>query len=302
MLDQKVSGNTGDRNKIYFLIIVIVALLGTNAYLYIKDKHENERFVSANTEKDRLKLEVEKIEVELDKLVNINTALNEKLLSEQKLAREKIAELKYDLQKNQFTQGELLKAQKEVTALREFVKNFNEEIAKLHEENDVLKTERDSLLNSVTKISERANRLAQRNFELSDKVKTGSTLKAFNIEVKAYKVKKSGKQIAVKNASAAKKLEVSFSIAPNALAEKTYHKIYLRVFDPAGNLVADENNMFDADNQQMQYSEMITLVFKDDNDSYSLSWVNPREFIKGTYNIILYADGATMGKSFINLK
>lgn len=302
MLDQKVSGNTGDRNKIYFLIIVIVALLGTNAYLYFKDKHESERFVSVNTEKDRLKLEVEKIEVELDKVSTLNTSLSDKLLEEQKLARKKIAELKTALQKGQLTHGELLNAQKEVQNLREFIKNYNDEIAQLHQENFLLKSQRDSLANSVTRISDSARLLAQKNSELSDKVKTGASLKAFDIEVQAYKVKNNGKQVKVSSASSAKKLTVDFHVAPNALAEKNYHKVYLRVFDPAGNLIADESNMFEADNQQMQYSEMITIDYQGENESYSIAWVNPKEFIKGTYSIILYIDGYTTGKSSVTLK
>lgn len=302
MLDQKVSGNSGDRNKIYFLIIVIVALLGTNAYLYFRDKHENERFVTANTEKDRLKLEVEKIEVELDKVNVINTTLTEKLLEEQKQAREKIAELKDALQKSQFTQTELVTAQEQVKELRQFVKNFSEEIAQLHAENDLLKTERDNLINSVNIISEKARKLEKKNTELNNKVKTSSTLKAFNLQVVAYRVRNNGKQVEVKQAKSAKKLIVNFNIAPNPLAEKDFRKVYLRVFDPAGNLIADASNMFQANNQQMQYSEMTTLAFKDDDAAYSIAWVNPREFIKGTYTVILYADGATMGQSAIELK
>ena len=302
MLDQKVSDNSGDRNKIYFLVIVIVALLGTNAYLYFRDKHENERFISANTEKDRLKLEVEKIEVELDKVNVINTTLTEKLLDEQKLAREKITELKLALQKGQFTQDELAKAQNEVIELRQFVKKFTEEIAQLHEENDLLKTERDSLINSVNVISKKAKTLEKKNTELNNKVKTSSSLKAFNIEVVAYRVRNNGKQVKVNNAKSAQKLEINFNIPPTPLAEKNFHKIYLRVFDPAGNLIADANDMFDASNQQMQYSEMVTINYSDAVDSYSIAWVNPKKFIKGTYDIILYADGAVMGNGALELK
>jgi len=302
MLDQKVSGTKGDHNKVYFLIIVIAALIGTNAYLYIKDRQESERFVTVSNEKDRLKLEVEKIEVELDKVNAINLSLTNKLLEEQGLARQKIAELKSALQKGRFNKDELLKAQKEIKELHEFVKTYNEDINRLQQENFLLKSERDSLAKSSNKASERANALARRNSELNDKVKTGAILKAFNVGVTAYKVKNSGKHIEVTSASSAKKLVVSFGIAPNPLARKDYHKIYLRVFDPAGNLIADESNMFDAESQQMQYSEMITISYNDDNTAYSIQWVNPKEFIKGTYTVILYADGHTMGKSSIMLK
>jgi myosin heavy subunit len=302
MLDQKISGNTGDRNKIYFLIIVIVALLGTNAYLYFRDKQESARFVSVNTEKDRLKLEVEKIEVELDNVNQLNTTLTEKLQQEQQLARNKIYELKSALEKSQLTQGELSEAQREVKELRQFVKNHQEQIAKLNQENLLLKSERDSLVNSVNQVNEKAEKLAQKNQELSKKIKEGAALKAINMEVIAFRVRKSGKQVAVKNAGAAQKLDIRFGIAPNELVEKKYYKIYVRVFDPAGNLIADENNMFDANKQQMQYSEMTTIAYEEQKELYILPWVNPTDFIKGTYSVILYADGFTMGKSSITLK
>ncbi|MFA6277737.1 MAG: hypothetical protein WC622_13365, partial [Pedobacter sp.] len=123
--------NKVDRNKVYFLVIVIAALLGINAYLYFKDKQQSNRFVTVNTEKDRLNLEVEKIEVELDKVNSLNVTLSEKLQQEQKLAREKIAELKLALQKGQLTHGDLEKAQNQVKELREFVKNYNDKITRL---------------------------------------------------------------------------------------------------------------------------------------------------------------------------
>src|SRR4051812_21569487 len=103
--------NKGDRNKIYLLIFFIVALLGTNAYLYFKDKQQSSRFVTVSTEKERLNLEVEKIEAELDKVNSMNVTLSDKLQQEQTLARNKIIELKTALRKGKLTQGDLDEAQ-----------------------------------------------------------------------------------------------------------------------------------------------------------------------------------------------
>nr|WP_068889965.1 hypothetical protein [Pedobacter panaciterrae] len=302
MSDKSDPVNKGDRNKIYFLVIVIVALLGTNAYLFIKDKKENERFVTVSTEKDRLRLEVEKIEIELDKVNALNLTLSEKLIKEQELARGKIAELKAALQNGVLTQEELVLAQKEVRELREFVKIYNEDILRLKKENSLLKSERDSLKASANFASEKAHELEKKNQELSAKVKTGAALKAANVHIIAYRVKNSGKNIEVTRASSAKKISVKFDIAPNPLAQKDYHKIYLRVFDPAGNLIANENNMFEADGQEMQFSSSTSISYNDDNTSFNMDWINPNEFIKGEYSIILYADGYTMGRAEIILR
>jgi predicted nucleic acid-binding Zn-ribbon protein len=302
MPEQKDSVNKGDRNKIYFLIVVIAALLGTNAYLFFKDKHESEKFVTVSTEKDRLKLEVEKIEVELDRVNSGNMALNSKLLNDQTLARNKIAELKRALENGTLTQGDLDKAQTQVKELHEFVRNFSDETVRLNKENVFLKSERDSLKKSVSTVKDQASRLVEKNAELDAKVKTGAALKAFDVKTTAFKVKASGKNIEVNRASSAKKLTIHFNIASNPLAAKDYHKIYLRVFDPSGNLIANEDDMFVTDGQEMQYSDMITVSYNDDNTAYDIHWVNPVAFIKGTYSIILYSDGFTMGKSSITLK
>lgn len=302
MSDQNDLVNKGDRNKIYFLVIVIMALLGTNAYLFFKDKQQNERFVNINTEKDRLKLEVEKIEVELDKVNTLNIKLSEKLVNEQQLARDKIAELKASLKEGFITQLDLEDAQEKVKELREFITNYSDAIIQLKKENSYLKAQLDSVRDSASSASERASELERKNSELNEKVKTSSALKTSNISIAAYRVKSNGKNIEVTKASTAKKLAISFDIVPNSLAQKDYHKIYLRVFDPAGNLIANENNMFEADGQEMQYSSSTSISFNDDDTSFTMNWINPNEFIKGTYSVILYSDGYTMGRSHIELR
>ena len=294
--------NKVDRNKVYFLVVVIVALLGINAYLYMKDQQQSSRFVTVNTEKERLNLEVEKIEAELDKVTLLNVNLNDRLAKEEKLARDKIAELKLALQKGKLTQGDLDDAQDQIKELKIFVKNYNDQIIQLERENSYLKSERDSLKSTVEAYSDKADNLERENENLNAKVKVGAALKASDINVEAYRIKSSGKNILVTRASTANKLTVKFSIVPNALAEKNYHKVYLRVFDPAGNLVANENNLFQIDGQQMQYSSAIEFSYNDDETSYKIDWVNPKEFMKGSYAIILYADGQVMGKSQINLR
>lgn len=301
-MEDQSTVNKVDRNKVYFLVIVIVALLGINAYLYIKDQQQSSRFVTVSTEKERLNLEVEKIEAELDKVTLLNVNLNERLEQEEKLARDKIAELKLALQKGKLTQGDLDNAQEQIKELKVFVKNYNDQIIRLEQENSYLKSERDSLKSTVEAYSDKTDNLEKENENLNAKVKVGAALKASGINVEAFRTKSSGRSILVTRASTANKLTVKFSIVPNPLAEKNYHKVYLRVFDPAGNLIANENNFFQIDGQQMQYSSAIEFSYNDDDTSYKIDWINPKEFMKGTYSIILYADGYIMGKSQIELR
>jgi len=294
--------NKGDRNKIYFLIIVIAALIGTNGYLFFKDKQQGERLVTVSTEKDKLRLEVEKIEVELDKVNALNLDLNDKLLDEQKLAREKIAELKLALEKGQITQDELDKAQTQINELKVFIKNYNDQIIQLQKENIFLKTARDSLENSVKNANDKANNLATENSNLNAKVKVAAALKVQNAEIIAFRTKSSGKKIEVTKSSTAEKLSIRFNVTPNELAEKGHHNVFLRVFDPAGNLLANENNRFEADGQEMQFTHSVFINYNNDNSTFTIDWANPKPYIKGIYTVILYTDGTTMGKAQLELR
>jgi len=300
MEPQKI--NKGDRNKIYFLVIVIAALVGVNAYLFFKDRQQSEKFVTVSTEKDKLRLEVEKIEVELDKVNALNLDLNEKLVEEQKLAREKIEELKQSLEKNQITQGELDKANSQINELKTFVKNYNDQIIQLQKDNIFLKNSKDSLENTLRSVSNKASSLESENANLNAKVKKAAALKLQSAEIFAFRTKSSGKKVEVTKSSTAEKLSVRFNVVPNQVAEKGHHNIYLRVFDPAGNLLADESNRFEADGQEMQFSHSIYIDYNNDDSTYVIDWANPKAFIKGIYTVILYADGNTMGKAQIELK
>src|SRR5690606_4059856 len=149
--------NRKDSNKIYFLIAVIVALLGTNAYLFFKDKKANDRIVTISDEKSRMQTEIDKIEAELDNATSINVQLSEQLQTEQEIARKKIDELRAALRQGTLTQGELVKAQEDIKQLRYFVAKYTEDIEVLRKQNADLTNERDQLMSTVDSVSSKAS-------------------------------------------------------------------------------------------------------------------------------------------------
>lgn len=299
-----------DANKIYFLIAVILALLGTNAYLFFKDKKANDRIVTITDEKTSMATEIDKIEAELDKAnltleqsYNKNSELTEKMRVEQEQARTKISELRQALKKGQLTQGQLAKAQEDIKQLRYFVTKYTADIENLKDENKTLTVERDSLRNTVATATARAEETEKINEVLTSKVKAAAALKSATISVTPLRIRNSGKETDVTRASTAKKLRINFSIIDNSLAEQGLHDIYLRVIDPNGNLIINPNNgIFIADGDEMQYSYRTAIEFANDSKPYSIDWTNPDAFEKGTYTIILYADGFTMGRTSLELR
>jgi hypothetical protein len=309
--DQNDGQSSGkDSNKIYFLIAVILVLLGTNAYLYFKDKTANERIVTVTDEKSSMQTEIDKIEAELDQATSSNVKLTKDMQQSEELARQKIAELREQLKKGQITHGELVKAQDEIKQLRFFVTKYTVDIEELKNKNAVLTVERDSLKTSVNtataKVSDLENQnkgLNSTNQELSSKVKVASAIKAGSIAITPLRVRNSGKESDVVKANTTKKLRLSFNVVQNDIADKGMHDIYIRITDPSGNLITSNNNStFTGDDEELQYTYKTAIEFSNDGKVYQIDWTNPANFQKGTYNVVLYADGHVMGQKSISLK
>jgi predicted RNase H-like nuclease (RuvC/YqgF family) len=290
-------------NKIYFLVAVILALLGTNAYLFFKEKKSSERIVTVSDEKSRMQTEIDKIEAELDNSNSSNIKLSEQMQKEQDLARQKIADLRIALKKGQLTQGQLAKAQEDIKQLRYFVTKYSADIEELKLQNASLTTERNTLRTTVDSVSTKATNLEKVNEELNTKVKAAAALKTGNVSIIPLRVKSSGKETDVTRATTTKKLRVNFTVVNNSIAEKGMHDIYMRIIDPSGNLIVSDNGgMFNADDEELQYTYKTAVEFGNDGKAYVIDWTNPGSFQKGTYTIVLYADGYTMGKGAVSLK
>ncbi|HEK21931.1 hypothetical protein [Mucilaginibacter sp.] len=290
-------------NVIYFLIAVVVALLGTDVYLYMQKNKSDIKIVYQNDERTRLQTELDSLEAQIEQVNAGRSKMTAAMQAKNDSLQLKIRVLRSELAKGKLTKAELNKAQEDIKQLRYFVTKYTADIEELKKQNNTLATERDTLKNNLATVSQKATALEQKNQELDNKVKVASAIKVATAEVVAYKVKNSGKESDVTKAKQATKLKINFTVATNAVAEKALHDVYVRVIDPTGNLITQtDSGTFNADSQDLQYTYKTAIDYRDDGSMYTIDWVNPLPFQKGTYTIILYADGYTMGKTSITLK
>jgi DNA repair exonuclease SbcCD ATPase subunit len=290
-------------NVIYFLIAVVVALLGTDVYLYMQKKQDTKVIYQRDDEKHRLQTELDSLEAQIEQVSAGKAKMSTELQARNDSLKAKIQILKIALGKGQLTVAELRKAQEDIKQLRYFVTKYTADIDELKQQNQQLSVERDTLKTNLATVAQKATSLEQQNQELNTKVKVASALKMGSAEVVAYKVKSNGKESDETKAKNANKIKVSFNIASNSVAEKGMHDVYMRVTDPAGNLMmAGDSGVFTADGQELQYTYKTSVDFKDDGAVYVIDWTNPNKIIKGDYTVLLYADGFTMGKTTFRLK
>jgi hypothetical protein len=290
-------------NVIYFLIVVVLALLATDVYLYMQKNKSDTKIVYQNDEKSRLQTELDSLEAQIEQVNAGKTRMSSTLMAKNDSLKAKIKVLRAELAKGKMTVAELAKAQEDVKQLRYFVTSYTAQIEELKKQNATLAVERDTLKTNLATAAKKDSDLTKQNKDLGTKVKVASALKVATVDVVAYKIRGSGKEVDTKRSSVAKKIKINFTIASNAVAEKNMHDVYVRVIDPTGNLITGADaGTFNADGQDLQYTYKTSIEFKDDGSGFTIDWVSPVAFQKGSYTVLMYADGYTMGKTSFDLK
>lgn len=300
--ENQMQQKNGNSNKIYFLAAVIVVLLGTNIYLYFKNQKANERVSVISDEKTQMQMDIDKIELQLDSANAASVKLSDQMKEEQEKAQEKIAELRSALRKGQLTKQQLIAAQQEIQKLREFVTQYTAQIEELKSQNASLTTERNSLKSQVDSVSQRAGSLQKQNEDLNNKVTIAAAIKAGSVDVLAFRVRRNGKETEVTKAKTASKLRINFTVVSNSLASQGMHDVFVRIMDPAGNQLSGDNVAFIANNTTFESTYKTGIEYVNETKAYSIDWVNPNAFKQGTYAVILYADGYTMGQGTVTLQ
>lgn len=290
--------------KIYFFLIALAVLIATNVYYFIEYKNLGNKVELLGSEKYQLEAEVDRIEAELNRLIQDNPFISTSLMDNQNEARAQIANLRYRLTAGNVSDQEIEVVRFEVQNLRYLVDEYDSDIAKLKKENQKLSLDRDNLRNSVNSANEQLDQLNDENLILQGKIETASSLKISGMTINAIQIRSRGRERIETRAKRIDLFRIDFDLVENPLAAKGSHEVYLRIMDPNGNLLTVDNGTFEANGKNMQYTYKTTIDFINDGKQYSINWKPAEEsnFQKGIYTLVLYSDNYTMGRGSITLK
>src|SRR3954447_18687510 len=140
-------------NVIYFLIVVVLALLATDVYLYLQKNKSDLKIVYQNDEKTRLQTELDSLEAQIEQVNSGKAKLSTEMQAKNDSLQAKIKVLRSELAKGKLTVAELSKAQEDVKQLRYFVTKYTADIEELKKQNQSLTTERDTLKTSLATVA-----------------------------------------------------------------------------------------------------------------------------------------------------
>lgn len=282
------------------IIVVLSALvLGLAGYLIYDNLNRGMSEAEVKSELNDLKADYEYIQKDLEMNLNSLNISNSLIFAQKK----KIDNI---LKKGEITEAELNEAKRLMrsisqSVLEEYQKNvkyLEEEKQKLTVEGDANELQLDALNTKIKNLELIKNELSTKYiYEKSESEKKtkllgyASYLSLSNFVLQGVKVKNSGKEVETDKASRISKIQVSFDVNENKIADSGVKEFFLVVFTPDGKLATFQNGnsgSFALNGSKIPYSDRISFDYKKGEvKPISFEWVND-DFEKGNYVIEVY--------------
>ncbi len=323
-----MSEENGSGKKIFYIILILL-LLGINAFLIWKNRSEKKKFAaetaqlrgSLEAERDQVKVELNDAVEVIEQLKQENTGLAEQLTEIELKMDEQKSEINRLLSKKNVGRKELSEARKLIEVLRGTSESYRQQIEALQAENMRL---RDTILYKETvtqkvyalKDSVETEYFAQQaeketlemdKQQLEATVATGSVLNASAVKASGIRFKKNGKEVNEDNYKKVEKVKVCFDIMENRIATSGPKDILLRIISPEGSTLAVESLgsgtfTYAKTGEDRQYSTKATIDYNNSQDRYCMFWEQNFPFVEGTYNTEIYHEGYIIGEGDFSFK
>jgi len=312
-------------------ILLIIALLGLNAYQWMNNSTLKKDFTEKTSEyqelekaNTQLNFEYESKLEELEGLRGNNQELNTKI-DAQKL---ELTRQKKKITGLIWTEKELGKARQAMADLNTQADQYISEITNLKKANDELNgqnivlTEQNSELSQEVAVNKerisnldsarsvlvsQTEELSADNEELSTIVDMAEAIKINYIEAKGYAVNDDGSVKSKSRAKKVKMLRTCFTTETNMVVEAGDQDFYITYTSPSGQVLAVEDLGSGAlDNKltgdKAQYTTVGSVEYDNSDMKACLDWRPNFQLSKGVYQVEIFNNGFSVGKGSFKLK
>jgi regulator of replication initiation timing len=277
------------------LLSIVIVVQGIKIYLDSREKQEIKTDLTS-TEQE--------LATTMQKMRDISTELDQKITEVKKLGgdvsdlQRAKTEVEAELNRSRRATGQEIKALKDkVFGYETLLKNKDEEIEKLKSVNKELLTENTTLKTEKNTLGDSINKLSQTKDELDKKVAIASELKVENFRIVALNDRGKERESPFR-ARQLDKLKVEFNIAENNVAPVEGKKIMIRVIDQNGQVlfdVARGSGTFLLAGKEEFYTASQEILFDNTRQKLSFIYEKGSEYPEGTYSLEVYTDDYLMG-------
>ncbi|MES2517699.1 MAG: hypothetical protein V4585_06305 [Bacteroidota bacterium] len=192
---------------------------------------------------------------------------------------------------------DILKLKAENGTLLARTKTLEEEKQQVMTENSGLKTDKESLSQTV------ASYTAQ-NDDLKRKVTLATAMKAINVQVAAVASNGKLREGGLYKSSKIDRLKISFIMPSNPVAEKNTKDIFVRILDQNGAVVSEDNNAgtLQFEGKEVGFSLKQGIPFENNDQKVDILYGKGSIYKAGKYSIELYSEGFKIGNGAFEVK
>lgn len=302
--------NSGTRKLIIAGIVVAVVVLGAAVWMAWSS---HSALKQAENEKEQMQLEYEQMQLENDydalnrefaefensRQFVMDDSVKRQLTEKYETARLQVEALQQELknQKNK-SAAEIAKLKSEIDTLRKLLRHYVEEINRLNQENEALRTENAEIKEQNTRLNTRVEQTSRQNEQLSKRMTLAEKLNVTGLTLTP--LNKKGKK--EKKISKATQLMATFTIPQNnstPVGEKT---IYMRIVSPSGQLLTG-GGTFQFEGSQVECSAKKIIEYAGEEiGGVTIYWDVNTALTPGDYTVELFADNYRLVSRSFNLK
>jgi predicted nuclease with TOPRIM domain len=192
---------------------------------------------------------------------------------------------------------DILKLKSENGTLLARTKTLEDEKQQVITENSGLKTDKESLSQTV------ASYTAQ-NDDLKRKVTLATAMKAINVQVAAMASNGKLREGGLYKSSKIDRLKISFIMPSNPVAEKNTKDIFVRILDQNGAVVSEDGNAgtVQFEGKELGYSLKQAIPFENNDQKVDVLYGKGSGYKTGKYAIELYSEGFKIGTGAFEVK
>lgn len=202
-------------------------------------------------------------------------------------------------------QGDYNRIRRQLNLLRDITQNYVREIDSLHTENKVLKAENVKMQEEIHRVTQQTTQLTQSKVVLEEKIEMAATLRAYQINANALRLRGRGREEETDRASRTDIIRVCFNVAENPVAQAGNRNAYVRIADPKGSILRLSDEMTHAfihGQDTLQFSVKGQFNYTNQQTEMCLDWNKRAEFEPGIYQISIFTDANRMGETQLNLR
>ena len=275
------------------MAIVALALAGALAYVLWQKKN---LVGELQTDKEALTEQIVALQSDYENLSSDYDSINLQLDS----SREEVAQLVERIKNTEATnRAKMRQYEKELGTLRTIMRGYIVQIDSLNQLNHKLTADAAAARREAAEHRKLNEQLTAQVEDLTGKVTTGSIIKARGLRLEGYnnagKIVDRGKSVV--------RLLATLSLVENALAEPGPVRVYIRVKDPAGNLLDDgRGTTFSYGGQTLEATASREVDYLGQEVELSIYVNNIPAYDKGIYTCEAYTEQARLGATELMLR